>query len=215
MISTLTRTPKATVTIDGDTVTDGRKDPAWMMDITDVEAQNDILVVEWENFDSKFRIHSGARSYQDQRTQQVECISTCRTNLFHQNVTYDFLGRSVDPLRANDAGTFTDLSAPHGAGIEIHRTATGFQVRIEPTHEGAETNRNNLQPPENFLITIKLYGQESLAALDGSSLRTKIDEVEDKAEELEDRIVPLSTTEYTNLATKDAKKFYFTYPDNA
>ena len=201
--------PKATVTIDKDTVIDGRKDPAWTMDITDVDAQDDILVIEWENF------LNFEWSWEHQLPGSTNAAGRMYIHLsdelFHQNVTYDFLGRSVDPLRANDAGTFTDLSSPHGAGIEIHRTATGFQVRIEPTHESAETNRNNLQPPANFSITIKLYGQESLAALDGSSLRTKIDEVEDKTEELENRLVVLTEAEYTALATKDPAKFYFTY----
>ena len=205
---------KATVTIDKDIVVDGRVDPSYTMDITDVDAQNDILVIEWENF------VNFEWSWEHQLPGSTNAAGRMYIHLsdelFHQNVTYDFLGRSVDPLRANDNGTFTNLSSPHGAAVEIHRTATGFQVRVGPTHPGAETNRNNLQPPENFVMTIKLYGQESLAALDGSSLRTKIDNVEEDVSIIETQLGGytlsiLTETEYTNLANKDDKVIYFTY----
>ena len=209
--------PKATVTIDGDTVTDGRKDPAWTMDITDVEAQNDILVIEWENFDSieYTREHALPGSTDAEGRMYIHLSD----ELLHQNTAYDFLGRSVNPMRVNNGdGTFTNVPTTHGAGISIHRTSTGFQVQITPTHAefDSSTNVNNLQPPANFSMTIKLYGQESLAALDGSSLRTKIDNVEEDVSIIETQLngftlSVLTETEYTNLANKDDKVIYFTY----
>ena len=204
--------PKATVTIDQDTVIDGRKDPSWFMEITDVEAQNDILVIDFENFDSiEYSWEHLLPGSTDAAGRMYIHLSD---ELLHQNTAYDFLGRSVDPLRVNNGdGTFTNLATSHGAGIEIHRISTGFRVQILPTHPefDSSTNVNNLQPPVNFLMTIKLYGQESLAALDGSSLRTKIDEVEEDVTVLQDRLVALTKTEYTNLVAKDSKKFYFTH----
>ena len=209
--------PKATVTIDGDTVTDGRKDPAWTMDITDVEAQNDILVIEWENFDSieYTREHALPGSTDAEGRMYIHLSD----ELLHQNTAYDFLGRSVNPMRVNNGdGTFTNVPTTHGAGISIHRTSTGFQVQITPTHAefDSSTNVDNLQPPENFSMTIKLYGQESLAGLDGSSLRTKIDNIEEDVSILETQLggytlQVLTEAQYTALATKDDKVIYFTY----
>ena len=209
--------PKATVTIDGDTVTDGRKDPAWTMDITDVEAQNDILVIEWENFDSiEYTREHALPGSTDAAGRMYIHLSD---ELLHQNTAYDFLGRSVNPMRVNNGdGTFTNVPTTHGAGISIHRTSTGFQVQITPTHAefDSSTNVNNLQPPANFSMTIKLYGQESLAALDGSSLRAKLDEVEEDVSIIETQLggftlEVLTETAYTNLANKDDKVIYFTY----
>ena len=209
--------PKATVTIDKDTVIDGRKDPSWSMDITDVEAQNDILVIEWENFDSiEYTREHALPGSTDAAGRMYIHLSD---ELLHQNTAYDFLGRSVNPLRVNNGdGTFTNVPTTHGAGISIHRTSTGFQVQITPTHAefDSSTNVNNLQPPENFSMTIKLYGQESLAALDGQSLRQKIDDVEDDVAAVSTQLggftlEVLTEAQYTALATKDPKKLYFTY----